>query len=98
VAGRQLLSQFAGDDDTDALLRHRDVRPQLVRLLGNELAHLENNLFVRGSVDVISGVLSVQGNAAHMGTEEEAVVCISTYDLQVSAAILSERKIAIFSR
>jgi len=96
--GNELLRQYAGSDDTDSLLRHRDVRPQLLRLLGSELAHLENNLFVRGSVDVVSGALALQGNEPHLGTEEEAVVCIATYDLQVSAAIFSKGKIAVYSR
>jgi hypothetical protein len=97
-AGKQLLRDFAGSDDTDALLRHPQVRPQLQKLLGSELPHLMGNLDVRGSVDVVGGDLSISGNAPHQGTEEEAVVCISFYNVTVSAAIFSKGTITAYSR
>jgi hypothetical protein len=97
-AAKQLLRQFAGSDDTDALLRHPKVRPQLQTLLGSELPHLITNLDVRGSVEVVGRDLSVSGNAPHRGTEEEAVVCISFYDLAVTAAIFSKGTITAYSR
>jgi hypothetical protein len=97
-AGKQLLREFAGNEDTDALLNHPAVRPQLERLLGEELPHLMRNLDVRGAVDVLSGELVVDGNAPHQGTEEEAVVCVNIYGLEVNAAILSEGAITVYSR
>jgi len=96
--GAELLRQFAGSDDTDAFLGHPRIRPQLEQLLGTELEHLEDNLNVRGSVDVVGGWLSVDGNAPHQGTLEEAVVCVSPYNLQVSAAILSNGTITAYTR
>ena len=61
--GAELMREFANSDDTDAFLRHTRIRPQLQQLLGAELPHLEINLDVRGSVDVIGGQLAVNGNA-----------------------------------
>jgi hypothetical protein len=79
-------------------LRHARIRPQLQQLLGGELEHLEQNLNVRGSVDLVGGWLSVDGNAPHQGTEEEAVVCVSSHNLQVAAAILSGGIITAYVR
>jgi hypothetical protein len=97
-AGEDLLRRFAGSDDTDALLREPGVRAELAALLGDELEHFLHNLNVRGSVDVISGDLSLNGNAPHGGTEEEAVLCISIYDLSVRAAMLSKGVVTVYSR
>lgn len=95
--GTTLLRTYAGSYDTDGLLRHPRVRPQLAALLGSERAHLERNLEVRGSVDVVGGELSIDGNAAHGGTEEEAVVCISGDGPTVTAAILSGGVITVYA-
>jgi hypothetical protein len=97
-AGKQLLRELAGSDDWDALLRHPKIRPQLQQLLGAALPHLRNNLAVSGSVDVVGGDLTVNGNAPHQGTEEEAVVCVSTYNLEVIAAIYSKGIVTTYSR
>jgi hypothetical protein len=96
--GKQLLQQYAGSDDWNALYKHPKIFPQLQRLLGPNLSHLRGNLDVSGSVDVVGGDLSISGNAPHMGTEEEAVVCVSTYNLEVSAAIFSKGTITAYSR
>jgi hypothetical protein len=95
--GATMLRTYAGSYDTDGLLRHARVRPQLQALLGTEMAHLERNLEVRGSVDVIGGELSVEGNASHGGTEEEAVVCVSGDGSTVSAAILAGSTITVYA-
>jgi hypothetical protein len=97
ATGRALLREFAGSDDTDAFLRHPKVGPELQRLLGAELPHLMLNINVRGSVDVIGGDLSVAGNAPHMGTEEEGVVCVSFYNVRVTAAIFSKGSFTAYS-
>ena len=39
----------------------------------------------------------MNGNAPHQGTEEEAVVCINTYNLVASAAIYSKGIVTVFS-
>ena len=98
ATGKQLLLKYTDSDDTDTLLHHPQVRPQLQKLLGTELPHLEENLDVSGPVDVVGGDLSIAGNAPHKGTEEEAVVCIGTYRLVVSAAIYSKGSVTVFSQ
>src|SRR5262249_18497123 len=96
--GKQLLHEYAGNDNWSGLLHHPKVWPQLQKLLGPHLGRLQNNLDVSGSVDVDGGDLTVRGNAPHQGGEEEAAVCINTYNLDVSAAIHSKGTITVFSR
>jgi hypothetical protein len=95
--GTTLLRTYAGSYATDGLLGHARVRPRLAALLGTERAHLERNLGVRGSVDVIGGELSIEGNASHGGTEEEAVVCIGGDGPTVTAAIFSSGVITVYA-
>ena len=40
----------------------------------------------------------INGNAPHQGTEEEAVVCVSTYNLDATAAIYSKGIVTAYSR
>jgi hypothetical protein len=95
--GATMLRTYAGSYDTDGLLGHPGVRPRLAALLGTERAHLERNLEVSGSVNVIGGELSIDGNASHGGTEEEAVVCISGDGPTVTASILSSGVITVYA-
>jgi hypothetical protein len=96
--GRLLLQKYAGSYDTDALFNELQIRENLQQLLGEELPHLERNLDVKGAIDVISGALSITGNAPHQGTEEEAVVCVNSYNMELSAAIYSNGTITVYSR
>jgi len=96
--GKQLLREYAGNDNWRGLLHHPKVWPQLQKLLGPQLAHLQANLDVSGAVDVDGGDLTVRGNATHQGGEEEAVVCVNTYNLDATAAIHSKGTITVFSR
>ena len=96
--GKQLLRDYAGNDNWSGLLKDPKVWPQIQKLLGPQLHHLEQNLDVSGAVDVVGGDLNINGNAPHQGTEEEAAVCVNTYNLEASAAIYSKGSITIFSR
>lgn len=91
------LGTYAGTYDTDALLRDPRIRGPLAALVGEALPRLLENLDVRGAVDLVGGWLQISGNAPHHGGEEEAVVCVATYDGRVAAAILSEGKIVAYS-
>jgi hypothetical protein len=95
---RAMLAKYAGSYDTDALLKEPAVRAELQTLLGAQMNHLESNLNVKGSVDLIGQTLSVSGNAPHQGTEEEAVVCVVPFNMIVEAAILSEGAVTVFTR
>ena len=95
---RSLVRRYAGSYETDQLLVDSRVRSALAAVLGTELAHLRRNLFVAGSVDLVGGWLTISGNAAHQGGEEEAVVCIAEKPVAVHAAILTAGRIRVFSR
>lgn len=92
-----LVTRYAGSYDTDALLREPFVSGSLDTLLGPKKQHFMANLDVRGSVDLVSGVLSLAGNAVHHGGEEEAVLCLEPRNCAVSAALLSEGVITVYS-
>lgn len=98
IDGQKLKESFAGSADTDAFLRDPGVRAELKLLLGGSIARLEDNLSVRGEVDLVGGQLMLVGNAPHGGAEEEAVVCVAVYDGAVNAAILSAGVITVFTK
>lgn len=97
-ATRAMIIKWAGNYDTDAFLRLPRVRTELQMLLGPELDHLMHNLNVRGSVDLNGQTLSVNGNAPHQGTEEEAIVCVGAGNMAVEVAMLSKDTITIYTR
>ncbi len=88
---------FAGDYKSNEILEDKTVRPILKKILGKEYQHLINNLDVMGSVDLISGGISLEGNAAHNGGEEMAKLDINLYSGIITAAILSKGKIEIYT-
>ena len=93
-----MLRKYAGSDDSDAFLREPAVNAELQKLLGAQLRQLRQNLNVAGSVDVVSGMLSLAGNAPHGGTVEEAVVCAAPPGKFVVAAIFSKGMVTVFAR
>lgn len=97
---RAMIVTWAGNYDTDAFLRQPEVHTELQKLLGPEIEHLMHNLNVRGTVDLNGQTLSVNGNAPHQGTEEEAIVCVTVLPLKtiVEAAILSMETITVYTR
>ena len=97
-ATRDMIAKWAGNYDTDAFLRQPAVHTELQKLLGSELEHLMHNLNVRGAVDLSGQTLSVNGNAPHQGTEEEAIVCVTPGSMTVEAAILSKDTVRVFTR
>jgi hypothetical protein len=95
-----MIAKWAGSYDTEGFLTEPAVHQELQILLGTELDHLLYNLNVRGAVDLSGQTLSVNGNAPHQGTEEEAIVCVSVLPLKtiVEAAILSKGTVTVFTR
>ena len=91
------LASYIGSRDSDALLRDPRIDGPLRELLGDAWPHLIDNLDVRGEVDLVSGHLSLVGNAVHGGGIEEAVLCVSLYDGSISAGIFSEETISVYS-
>lgn len=97
-ATRAMIVKWAGNYDTDAFLRLPTVRSELQKLFGPELEHLMHNLNVRGAVNLNGQTLSINGNAPHQGTEEEAIVCVTPGNMSVEAAILSKDTITVYTR
>ncbi|HEY6072701.1 MAG TPA: hypothetical protein VIV15_04715, partial [Anaerolineales bacterium] len=97
---RAMIAKWAGSYRTEGFLKEPAVHAELQALLGSEINHLMDNLNVRGGVDLSGETLSVNGNAPHQGTEEEAIVCVTVLPLKtiVEAAILSKGTIAVYSR
>jgi len=88
---------FAGDYKSNEILNDKTVKPILKKILGKEYQHFISNLDVIGSVDLISGGISLEGNADHMGGEEMAKLDINLYTGIITAAILSKGKIEIYT-
>jgi len=91
------LKTYIGAYAAVELLQDVRVAGPLADLLGSELAHFKRNLEVAGPIDLISGQLSLSGNASHQGGLEEAVLCISLRDSTVSAALFSKSVIGIYA-
>lgn len=91
------LLHYAGTYDATGLLTEPVVETALESLLGGDLNHFRRNLEVRGSIDLLAGILSVSGNASHAGGSEEAVLCVATLNGEVSAAIFTAGIITVYS-
>lgn len=100
VTQRTMIAKWAGSYNTEGFLMEPAVHSKLQKLLGKELDHLMHNMDVRGGVDLSGETLSVNGNAPHQGTEEEAIVCVTVLPLNtiVEAAILSKGAVTVYTR
>jgi beta-lactamase class D len=96
-ADHERLLAYAGSYDTEAFLADKLVGPPLARLLGRELAHLKNNINVRGEAMYASGVVYVEGNAPHQGGLEHGFVGIEVHSGTIHAAMLTQGKIVLYS-
>lgn len=88
---------FAGDYKSYEILEDKTLKPILKKILGKEYNHFIGNLDVIGSVDLISGGISLQGNASHQGGEEMAMLDVNLYSGVVTAAIFSKGKIEVYT-
>lgn len=94
----QRLLSYINTYGSTKLLQDPIVRPQLVRLMGAQLQHLEINLNVAGSVGVDSDVLTVSGNAPHQGLEENGFLGVNLYNGDAYACLLTKGKIEVYSK
>jgi hypothetical protein len=97
---RAMIAKWAGNYNTEGFLKDPAVRGELWKLLGSEMDHFIRNLNVRGGVDLSGETLSVNGNAPHQGTEEEAIACVTVLPVNtiVEAAIFSKGAVTIYAR
>lgn len=91
------LKVYAGDYKSYEVLEDKKLKPILKKILGKEYQHFINNLDVIGSVDLVSGGIALEGNASHMGGEEMAKLDVNLYNGVVTAAILSNGKIDVYT-
>lgn len=92
-----LVARYAGTYEIDALLAEPAVADALRRVAGDRVEQIHRNLSVTGPVDLISGWLTVTGNAPHSGTEHEAVVCVLPDPFAVHAAVFELGAVYVFA-
>jgi hypothetical protein len=95
---KQRLLAYINTYESTKFIADPKIKPQLERLLGQELNHLKNNINVRWPIGVISGILFVSGSAPHLGGEENGFVGIDLNDGAVYAALLTEGKIKVYGK
>jgi hypothetical protein len=99
AASTEMIARYVGGWDVDALLGEPPIAAELHALLGDSLKQLEFNLDVTAGVEYYGGALTVSGNAPHLGTEQEAVVCVQPLAVpRVHAAIYSRGAITVYTR
>ncbi len=91
------LLAYVNTYDGSRLLADSIVAPQLARLLAGELDHLKRNLDVIGPIGVQSMMLTLSGNAAHAGGEEDGFLGVSLADGAVYACLLTHGAIEVYA-
>lgn len=92
------LRKYVGSPDYPALLKEPAVKAKLQAVVGKQLPALMHNINVTGDMGLVSGAITISGNAPHKGGEEEGVICVAEYDGTVQAAILSKGRITVFAK
>lgn len=92
------LRKYVGSPDYPALLKEPAVKARLQAVVGKQLPTLMRNLNVAGDMGLVSGAITISGNAPHKGGEEEGVICVAEYDGTPQAAILSKGRITVFAK
>ena len=91
------LRKYVGSPDYPALLKEPAVKAKLQAVVGKQLPALMHSISVTGDMGLVSGAITISGNAPHKGGEEEGVICVAEYDGTVQAALLSNRRITVFA-
>jgi hypothetical protein len=84
--------------DSQKLLDDPMVKPQLARILGPQLTHLESNVGVHGPLGVDGGGLTLSGNAEHLGGEEEGLVFVDLSSGGVYACLLTNGRFEVYGK
>lgn len=94
----QRLISYVNNYDSQKLLADPLVKPQLERLLGPQLSHLKENLNVAGPIGVNDNVLTLSGNAPHMGMEENGFLGVNLYNGEVYVCLLTGGRFQLYSK
>ncbi|WP_176473106.1 hypothetical protein [Sphingomonas lenta] len=90
------LAKVAGGD-ADLLLKEPVVRARLAELMGPELGHLEDSLAVAGPIGLSNCELVVEGNSAHKGGEQNAILSFSLYYGVITVGTRERGQLSIWS-
>ena len=91
------LRKYVGSPDYPALLKEPAVKAKLQAVVGKQLPALMHSINVTGDMGLVSGAITISGNAPHKGGEEEGAICVAEYDGTVQAALLSNGRITVFA-
>lgn len=94
----QRLMSYVNTYDSQKLLTDPVVKPQLAHILGPQLAHLEKNLDVHGPLGVAGGALTLTGNAAHMGLEENGLLLVDLNSGEVYTCLLTNKRFEVYGK
>jgi hypothetical protein len=94
----QRLMSYVNTYDSQKLLSDPVVKPQLARILGPQLTHLESNVGVHSPLGVDGGGLTPRGNAEHRGGEEEALVFVDLNNGEVYACLLTHGRFEVYGK
>jgi hypothetical protein len=89
------LASYAGGS-ASAFLENPTVSSR-VSSLGIDLTRLKSSLAVSGVVDLINCELVVEGNAAHRGGEQNAILSLSLYSGIMTVGMLDEGRVRLWS-
>lgn len=91
------LAQYAGTSDWFAVLDDPHVAAELSRLVGEDLAHLRENMLAGGTVGIRDDLIIINGNRPHEANVERAFVTVSMHDGAVQAAIYSNGRTTVYT-
>jgi hypothetical protein len=93
------LKQYIGTYKTDEVLDDPQVDATLDGLMSPlEKQVLRQNLDVRGPIEFIGNSLFIQGNRAHAGGSDTAIISIRLTDGDISAAVQHDGQVLVYSR
>jgi hypothetical protein len=91
------LIPYIGTYKYEQILDDPDVMQALSRLARDQIKIIEANLEVRSPINFEDGNLVLQGNRAHQGMTELAIVEIKIYDGTVRAALRHDGKVFLYA-
>ena len=92
------LYQYIGTYEYDAVFDDLAVRRSMKALLGENISLFLRNIQARAPIGFEGSGLVLKGLKPHEGDKETAILIVEPYDGEIHAAIMSEGKIAVYSK
>lgn len=98
--GETLIARYIATWELDAFFAEPIIAAELEALLGAQRDDVMRALDATGGIEYYGGGLSVSGNAAHAGGENEAIVCVQPFgtDVQVHVGHFVHGAITVYTR